>query len=166
MISSGNDLTKSVATLMQANLQKIGYQLEIRVIERSAVINLRYGDAPPSELPDFFGDSGWWPDYNDSYNQLYPNLYSKSAGSAGSNSGHFNNARFDEILDTVAPGVSDEEYNKLMAEAENIITEQDPPLIYWGTTQWYTIMKADIRGFNWNPIYLNSYYFYGMNRVK
>jgi peptide/nickel transport system substrate-binding protein len=166
MISSGVDLAKSVAALMQANLQQIGYQLEIKEVERSAQTNLEYGDAPPSQRPDFFGYWGWWPDYNDGYNEIYPNFYSKSAGSAGSNAGFYNNARVDAILDTVAPGVSDDEYNKLLAEAQNIMTELDPPGIFWGTVQWYTIMKANIRGFTWNPIYLNSYYFYEMHSVK
>jgi peptide/nickel transport system substrate-binding protein len=166
MISSGVDQTKSIAALMQANLQQIGFGLDIREVERSAETDLAYGDAPPAQRPDFFGDWGWWPDYNDGYNECYPNFYSKSAGSAGSNVGFYNNARFDQILDTIAPGVSDDEYNKLLAEAQNIMTELDPPAMFWGTVQWYTIMKANIRGFTWNPIYLNSYYFYEMHSVK
>jgi hypothetical protein len=46
------------------------------------------------------------------------------------------------------------------------MTELDPPAIFWGTVQWYTIMNAKVRGFVWNPIYLNSYYFYNMYKVK
>jgi peptide/nickel transport system substrate-binding protein len=166
MISSGVDQTKSVAVLMQANLQQIGYQLEINEVERSAETNLAYGDAPPAQRPDFFGDWGWWPDYNDGYNEIYPNFYSKSAGSAGSNVGFYNNPRLDQILETLAPGVSDADYKSLLAEAQNIMTEKDPPAMFWGTVLWYTIMNAKVRGFTWNPIYLNSYYFYDMYFVK
>ncbi len=166
MLASGDDGTKSVATLMQANLQQIGFDLDIREVERSAETNLAYGDSPPAQRPDIFGDWGWWPDYNDGYNEIYPNFYSKSAGSAGSNVGYYNNPRLDQILETVAPGVSDDQYNKLLAEAQNIMTELDPPAIFWGTVQWYTIMNAKVRGFEWNPIYLNSYYFYNMYKVK
>ncbi len=166
MFSSGDELSKQIAQLMQANLQKIGYDLDIREVERATETDLAYGDSPPDQRPDFFGDWGWWPDYNDGYNEIYPNFYSKSAGSAGANAGFYKNDRVDEILDTIAPGVSEADYNKLMAECQNILVEKDPGAIYWGAVRWYTILGADVRGFEWNPIYLNTYYFYDMFRVK
>jgi len=167
MISSGSDLTAALAQLFQANLQQIGYNLDIRQVERAARTNLAYGDAPPSQRPDFFGDWGWWPDYNDGYNELFPNFYSKSAGSAGSNVGFYKNDRFDQILDTLAPGITDQaKYNQLLAEAQDILTKQDPPAIYWGMVTWYTVLRSNIRGFVWNPIYLNWYNYYDMYRVS
>ncbi len=166
MISSGSDVTSQIAQLMQANLQKIGYDLDIRQVERATETDLAYGDSPPDQRPDFFGDWGWWPDYNDGYNEVYPNFYSKSAGSAGANAGFFKNDRVDQILDTVAPGVSDADYASLLAECQNILVQKDPAAIFWGAVRWYTILGADIRGFEWNPIYLNTYYYYDMFRVK
>ncbi len=129
-------------------------------------MDLTYGDAPPDQRPDFIGDWGWWPDYNDGYNEIYPNFYSKAAGSAGANTGFYNNPRLDEILDKIAAGVSDQEYDQLLAEAQNILTEQDPPAIFFGSVKWYTILRSDVRGFEWNPIYLSTYDFYRMYRVK
>ncbi|MBX6341135.1 MAG: ABC transporter substrate-binding protein, partial [Thermomicrobiaceae bacterium] len=164
MISSADESGKAVAQLMQANLQSIGYDLEIREVDGQAESNLVYGDAPPDQRPDFIGDWSWWPDYNDGYNQIFPNFYSKSAGSAGGNSGYYKNARVDEILEKIAAGVSEDEYKQLLAEAQNILTEQDPPVIYFGTGKWYTVLGAKIKGFEWNPIYLNSYYVYRMYR--
>lgn len=166
MIASGDDLQKATAQLMQANLQKIGYTLDIKEVERATDTDLAYGDSPPSQRPDFFGDWGWWPDYNDGYNEIYPNFYSKSAGSAGANAGFYKNARVDQIINTLAPGVSDAEYNTLLAECQNILVQKDPGAIFWGALRWYTVLSADIRGFEWNPIYLNTYYFYDMYRVK
>ncbi len=166
MISSGDDLTKSVAQLMQANLQQIGYKLDIREVERSSETDLAYGDSPPNQRPDFFGDWGWWPDYNDGYNEIYPNFASASAGSAGANAGFYKNDRVDQILNTLAPGVSDADYASLLAECQNILVQKDPAAIFWGAVRWYTILGADIRGFEWNPIYLNTYYYYDMYRVK
>ena len=52
----------------------------------------------------------------------------------------------------------------LMKEAQNILTEQDPPAIYYGQLQWYTILRNDIQGFVPNPLYLSSYPFYEMSR--
>jgi len=166
MFSSGDDSQAQVAQLFQANLQKIGYQLDLRQVERATETDLAYGDSPPPQRPDFFGDWGWWPDYNDGYNEIYPNFDSKSAGSAGSNAGFYKNARVDEILDTLGPGVSETDYNNLLAECQNILVQKDPASIFWGAVRWYTVLGADIRGFEWNPIYMNTYYFYDMYRVK
>ncbi|MBX6341406.1 MAG: ABC transporter substrate-binding protein [Thermomicrobiaceae bacterium] len=164
MIASGDETTKAVAQLMQANLQSIGYDLEIREVDPSAEKDLAYGDAPPDQRPDVFGDWGWWPDYNDGYNEIYPNFYSKAAGSAGSNIGFYNNPRLDEILDKIAAGVSEQEYNQLLAEAQNILTEKDPAAIYFGSVRWYTILRKNIKGYVPNPLYMGTFYVYNMYR--
>ncbi len=54
--------------------------------------------------------------------------------------------------------------NELMREAQNILTEQDPPCIYYGTLKWYTVLRKDIQGFYSNPLYLGAYPFYKMYR--
>ena len=51
-----------------------------------------------------------------------------------------------------------------MSKALNIVTEQDPPVIYYGTAQWYTILQENIKGFVSNPIYLGTYNYYDMYR--
>ena len=38
-----------------------------------------------------------------------------------------------------------------MKEAQNILTEQDPPAIYYGQLQWYTILRKDIQGYPRQP---------------
>lgn len=166
LIPSDSALHESVAALMQANLQAIGYQLEIQKVDRSAMIELAYGDAPPSERPDFFGSWGWFPDYNDGYNELAPNFHSSAAGGGGSNLGFYSNPRIDEILDTLAAGVPEDEYYELLSEAQQILTKDDPPAIYWGTVKYYTVLSSDIAGFQWNPVYLATYDFYKMHRVR
>ncbi len=47
MLSSGSDVTTQIAQLMQANLQKIGFDLDIRQVERATETDLAYGDSPP-----------------------------------------------------------------------------------------------------------------------
>ena len=44
------------------------------------------------------------------------------------------------------------------------ITEQDPPAIYYGELQWYTVLRNDIKGFVPNPLYLGSYNLIDMYR--
>jgi hypothetical protein len=51
-----------------------------------------------------------------------------------------------------------------MKEAQQILTELDPPAIYYGEFLWTTVLRADIVGFNFNPLYLSAYPFYRMSR--
>jgi hypothetical protein len=59
---------------------------------------------------------------------------------------------------------SEDELIEWMKEIQNILTEQDPPVIYYGELLWYTIMQTDIQGFVPNPLYLGSYNFVDMYR--
>lgn len=59
---------------------------------------------------------------------------------------------------------SEAELDKLMIEVQNIMTKQDPPAIYTGQLAGYTVFGKDINGFVPNPLYLESYNFYGMYR--
>lgn len=159
--SSDNDIAQ--AQLFQANLQQIGITMEIVQKEEGALTDFNYSATPPEERPHFVS-WGWWPDYNDAYNEIYPNFASASWTPNGSNIGFYKNDRLDEILETVAPGVPADEYDKLMFEANNILTELDPPAIYWGSVQWYTVLQPNIKGFEPNPIYINTYNVYRMYR--
>ena len=55
--------------------------------------------------------------------------------------------------------------NELMKEAQNILTEQDPPCIYLGQQRYVTVLRDDVRGFVGNPLYLNLYRFHRMHRA-
>jgi ABC-type transport system substrate-binding protein len=111
----------------------------------------------------FFGGWGWWPDYNDAWNQLIPNFGSRDQGGFA-NIGYYTNDRFFQILDETANFTDDATYNTAMAEAQNILTEQDPPAIFYGELKWTTALRADIVGFDYNPIYLSAYPFRKMSR--
>jgi ABC-type transport system substrate-binding protein len=54
----------------------------------------------------------------------------------------------------------------LMIEAQNILTEQDPPVLYYGETIYYTILQNDIQGYYENPLYLEAYPFHAMSRAS
>jgi hypothetical protein len=53
-----------------------------------------------------------------------------------------------------------------MKEAQNILTEQDPPAIFYGQRADFTILGADIQGFVANPLYFFAYNAYGMSRAS
>jgi ABC-type transport system substrate-binding protein len=83
----------------------------------------------------------------------------------GGNASAWVNERFEQIMAEAEHYTDEEQLASLMKEAQNILTEQDPPAIYYGQIQWYTILRKDIQGFHHNPLYLGSYPFYEMSRA-
>jgi peptide/nickel transport system substrate-binding protein len=164
-INAGSAVERSVAELFLANLAEIGYNLDILELDRATFVDLAYGAAGADERPHFFGGWGWWPDYNDAWNQLVPNFGSPEQGGFA-NAGLWTNDRFFEILDLTANYTDQAEYDALMKEAQNITTELDPPAIFYGELLWTTALRSDIKGFNFNPIYLSAYPFYRMWREE
>ena len=165
MINAGEAIERAVAELYQANLATIGYELDIQEVDRATFVDLAYGEAGADERPWFFGGWGWWPDYNDAWNQLIPNFGSKEQGGFA-NAGLYENARFFEILDQTAHYTDEAAYDKLMAEAQNILTQLDPPAIFYGELKWTVALRKEIQGYDWNPIYLSAYPFKQMSRTS
>ena len=158
-------IERSIAQLFQANVAEMGFNLELTEIDRPAFLELVYGSSPAEERPMFMGGWGWWPDYNDPWNQLYPNFATASISPNGSNGGYYSNARLDEILAEAAQYETEEQLTELMREAQNILTEQDPPVIYHGERQWTYVLRNDVQGFGFNPLYLSAYPFRTMSRA-
>ncbi len=160
---SGDEVERVISQLFQANVQAMGFTLELVEVDRSALVDMVYGDSPAEERPMFVGGWGWWPDYNDPFNQLDPN-FSPKDGAGISNGGWWVNERFSELMALSQNYESEDELVEWMKEIQNILTEQDPPVIYYGELLWYTIMQTDIQGFVPNPLYLGSYNFVDMYR--
>jgi peptide/nickel transport system substrate-binding protein len=165
MFSTGSANTKSVAELFQANVAEMGFQLDLSEVDLATEEDLVYGDSPGEDRPHFIGDWAWWPDYNDPWNQLAPNFLESATGGGGSNGGYWINERFEEIMAEAEHYTDEDQLNTLMKEAQNILTEQDPPCIYYGAVKYYTILQKNIQGFQANPLYLDAYNFYDMSRA-
>jgi peptide/nickel transport system substrate-binding protein len=166
MVDANDERAQTTAQLFQANVQQIGFNLDIISVDYATVESTVYGDAPAEEKPHFIGSWGWWPDYNDPWNQLWPNFTEANVGNGGSNGGAWVNARFEEIMAEAEHYESEEQLIALMKEAQNILTEQDPPVIYLGERIDYTVLGSDIQGFTPNPLYLEAYNLYDMSRAS
>ena len=165
IISSGSALTQPTAELYQASLAEIGVNLKITELEEGQLSDLMYGESPASERPHF-ADWGWWPDYNDAWNEIFPNFHSSSIAPNGSNALGYSNAQVDELLDRSSTLGAGEEYDNTISEINRIMVEEDPAGAFYGSVQWYTIMNPAIKGFVPNPIYINTYNVYDMYRVE
>jgi peptide/nickel transport system substrate-binding protein len=164
MVNANEETDQTVAQLFQANVQAMGFDLELISVDYATMESTVYGDAPPEERPHFIGGWGWWPDYNDPWNQLWPNFTEANIGGGGSNAGAWVNSRFEEIMAEAEHFESEEQLNELMKAAQNILTEQDPPAIYYGQRADFTVLGADIQGFVPNPLYFLAFNAYGMSR--
>lgn len=168
-LDDAGETNQAAAQLFQANLAQLGITLDIVAKEYGAMIDFEYGEMSGEERPHFYeiAGGGWWPDYNDGINQIYPSFYSQSfQTAAGPNRGYYNNARVDEIVDTVRAGVTDEEYTALLIEINDILVRQDPAAIFYGSVQWYTVKQKNLKGFISNPIYIGTYNLYDMYREE
>jgi peptide/nickel transport system substrate-binding protein len=165
MVDSTLESEQVIAQLFQANLQQMGFDLELVSVDYATLEATVFGDAPPEERPHMIAGWGWWPDYNDPWNQLWPNFTEANVGGGGSNAGGWVNERFEEIMAEAEHFENEEQLDELMKEAQNILTEQDPPVIYYGQVVRYTVLGADIQGFVPNPLYLDSFNTYGMSRA-
>ena len=162
-LSASSATGQSMAQLFQANLAEIGVTMEIIQREEGALTEFNYGEAPAEERPHFLS-WGWWPDYNDAHNEMYPNFHTNSIVPNGSNASYYSNAEFDALLDGIELGAPEDEYNAAIAEANDILVRIDPAAIFYGSMQWYTVIQKNIRGFVPNPIYINTYNIYDMYR--
>jgi ABC-type transport system substrate-binding protein len=64
---------------------------------------------------------------------LAPNFLEASTGEGGANAGYWINERFEEIMAEAEHYTDEDQLAALMKEAQTILTEQDPPGIYYGT---------------------------------
>jgi peptide/nickel transport system substrate-binding protein len=165
MIVAEAEIDKTIAQLYQANLSQIGINLEITQVDSATLNDLIFGDSPAEDRPAVIGSWAWWPDYNDPWNQLAPNFLQSASGGGGSNSGYWVNARFEEIMTAAQNYTDDNQLNELMKEAQNILTEQDPPAIFFGERQYTTVLLKTVQGFIANPLYLDAYNFYQLSRA-
>ena len=159
MIGEGASDT-AIATLFQANLAEIGIALTVETVDSATRTGTFYGDSPVEERPSFFVWS-WWPDYNDAWNHLDPQVACEPHGSA--NGGFYCNEQVDALLAQSRDASTTPEYQAAVSELQDVLA-QDPPAIYFAEPEFTTTMQKDIQGFFFNPINLGTYQFHKLYR--
>ena len=163
-LQTGIEQAKSASELFKENLAQLGIDLSIEVIDLATYSGIVYGDAPVEERPNFMW-WGWWPDYNDAWNHLYPQVVCASGGSAGSNMGFYCNADVDASMEAALAAASDEEYNSALANVQQIVSLDDPAAIYYVEAPWTTMYNKRLTGVFINPINIGTYNFWKMTRT-
>lgn len=163
-LEPGNVTFISAAQLFQANLQSIGYDLDIIQMETTAYVGLVYGDTPVAERPNLMGWA-WWPNFNDAWDHLIRQISCDAWGSKGGNGGFYCDGDVQKALDAAEHAADDATFLAAMSKVQEIISKEDPSAIYFAQPEQTIMARKDIAGLILNPISIATYQFYGMRRT-
>jgi peptide/nickel transport system substrate-binding protein len=156
-----DETTHAAAEVMQGQLAQIGINLKIENHDASSFIGMFYGNTPAAQRPNFFVWY-WYPDYNDPGDWLYPQYYSKLAGSAGSNGGFYHNAQVDKLLDKAAILADTKQRLALYNQIQHIVTWDDPASVFLTDLPEAVAYRKTLHGYYLNPVYTASFDFYNL----
>jgi peptide/nickel transport system substrate-binding protein len=162
-MESGLQEPKSAAELFQVNLAEIGIGLSIEQIPLPTWLEIIYGDSPPEERPNFIS-WGWWPDYDDAWNHLYPQVSCEAQGSKGSNMGFYCNERVEELMAIAKDAQDDGTYFDALSQIQQIVSKEDPPAIYYVEDPWIVQFRSEVTGIIINPVNIGTYNYWAMGR--
>lgn len=172
-VSEGTELTyeyftgfgDEVGELLQASLAEIGIRLRLVEKSFSAFVADYFSDAPPDQRPNMYFFS-WWPNYNHPFDWTWV-LYHKDAwGSAGANTGLYDNAEANKLIDAMWNVPIDEKLEAKSSRLQQILAFEDPPWIPVAQEPTHLYHRNDIGGVVLNPVYVLTLDMYALNRTS
>jgi peptide/nickel transport system substrate-binding protein len=160
---TGQEDRRMVGELLQANLAELGINLEIHTLPWESLWG-RVSSEDQSETPDLTAN-GWWPDYADVQNFLYPMYHSSQWPPNSLNIGFYGNPEVDALLDQALAESDDEARYELYREAQALIDSDAPDMDLYQKSM--NIMLRDwVKGYVYNPIYTEAFNLYDMRIAK
>jgi peptide/nickel transport system substrate-binding protein len=152
-----------VGELLQSNLAELGIQLEIHTLPWESIWG-RVSSPDKNETPDLTAN-GWWPDYADVQDYLYPMYHSSQWPPTSLNIGFYGNPEVDALLDKALAETDDNARYELYKKAQELIVNDTPDIDLYQKTM--TIMMRDwVKGYVYNPIYTEAFNLYDMRIDK
>src|ERR687897_2380504 len=74
MVDANLESEQVIAQLFQANLQQMGFNLELNSVDVATIESTVFGDAAAEDRPHMIGGWGRWPPHNDTREPLWPKL--------------------------------------------------------------------------------------------
>jgi ABC-type transport system substrate-binding protein len=134
-----------MAEIIQSYLQKVGLKVDIKQLEWSAYkAAINNGDADMFWL-------GWWADYPDPENFLFPLFHSSNHGASGNRS-RYVNREVDQLIEAGQRALKASERNECYRLAEKIINEEAPWVFFWHKTD-FTLRQPYLKNYRIYPIY-------------
>jgi ABC-type transport system substrate-binding protein len=162
LFPAGNQESVTIMELFQANLAQIGITLDIQLVDFATYVGIAFGDMPAEERPSFF-PAFWQPDYNDAWNQLWPQI--SCAAWQNGNVGHYCDERVESLLDMARDAEDPAVYQEAVGEVQQIVTRDDPAAIYLAQAQWLTVLRRDVGGFEPDLVAAGLFDFYALHRL-
>ncbi len=155
---------KQAGLFLQAQLAQIGINLKLEnVDEATYTTTYYYGNQPPAKRPNLMA-FGWWPDFNDPYDECNILLNSAAGGPNGANTGYYHNKTVDALLNKMK-NAGPEALVGLSRQLQDVSGRQDPAAIWIDEPAQVTILSKNLHGYVFNPVELQTYDFYGMYRA-
>ena len=134
-----------IAEVIQSYIKAIGIDVKIRQLEWSA-----YKEAINRGEADMFY-LGWWADYPDPENFLFPLFHSSNHGAAG-NRTRYTNKVVDTFIEKGQYEMSEKKRDSFYKKAEEMIVADVPWVFLWHRTD-FTVRQPWIKNYKIYPIY-------------
>lgn len=154
---TGDEYERRVGEVLQAGLSQLGIKLEVVPMTWStlyAAISNR------DTAPDMYGFY-WFPRVADPDNWLYIMFHSSSQGARGYNCGYYANPNVDKLLDDARRITDQAKRADLYKQVQRIIS-QDFALIPVAQLDYVIPMRAWVKGYVFNPMYIDTFNYYDM----
>ncbi|MBO8173544.1 MAG: ABC transporter substrate-binding protein [Bacillaceae bacterium] len=145
---SGMQQPATMAAAIQADLAKVGIELNIQTLEWGSYLDKVF--VPPSENDMDMHQMSWIGDNGDPDNFLYILLSSEQWPTAGFNDAYYKNERVDELLSQARVTSDKEKRTQMYEEAQEIIME-DAPWIVLDHEKQIVIAQKNIKNFKLHP---------------
>ncbi|HZS92939.1 MAG TPA: ABC transporter substrate-binding protein [Chloroflexota bacterium] len=147
--------------ILQAQLAQLGITLKLQKLDEAPYQTVLYSNGDPNKRPNLMA-WGWWPDFNDPYDECNILLNSASAGASGANAGYYHNSQVDAILNKMKTAGGE----TLISLAHQLqeVNAEDPSAIWVDEPAQATVLAKNLQGYVFNPVELQTYDFYSMYR--
>jgi peptide/nickel transport system substrate-binding protein len=152
--------------LLQSQLALVG--LDVKIVEKAypAFVNdISTQQKPESQHPDM-AYWFWWPEFNSPSDFAFPILSNQATPKYNLfNGGYYNNAAVNTAINEGFTKAGDEQLvSQLWRTAQTVMGSEDPPWLPLGQIIDTSYLRADIKGYVANPVYVQSYDFYALSR--
>jgi oligopeptide transport system substrate-binding protein len=148
-VNTGED-NREIATLIQADLKKIGVNLAVREVDWAAYIAAVSGTRDKPGQAQMFR-FGWYLDYPDADAILRPLLHSSNWGPAG-NFCRYKNPKFDALVDKALTLTDPKQRAEIYRDAERIAVMDDAAWLFLSYYQASTLYKPYVKGIVLSPL--------------
>jgi peptide/nickel transport system substrate-binding protein len=158
--SSGQTTWQTAGLILQAQLQQLGITLKLQALDEAAYNSIFYGTEPANKRPNIL-EFGWWPDYNDPYDECVLNRVMVGEPPAP--------MRASTIIQrwTLLAHMKNASRETVIRDAQrlqDITSRQDPPALWLGEPAQVVVTTSSLKGVIINPLIVLTYDFYALHR--